>query len=84
MTDCDNFYYEVMSFGLNNVIATYQTLMDYIFRGMLGPSVEVYVDDIVVISDSCLHRIYDLKEVFKVLRDHSTQLNPDKCAFRVE
>jgi len=53
MTDCNNFYYEVMSFDLKNAGATYQRLLDYIFKGMLGRNVEVYVDDIVVKFDSC-------------------------------
>ena len=67
MTDCNNFYYEVMSFGLKNVGATYQRLMNYIFRGMLSRNVEVYVDNIVAKSNSCLQHIQDLKEVFKGL-----------------
>jgi len=81
MTDCNNFYYEVMTFGLKNAGATYQRLMDYIFKGMLDWNVKVYMDDIVVKSDSCQQRIKHLQEVFQVLRDHDMRLNPDKCAF---
>jgi len=70
MTNCDKFYYEVMSFSLKNAGVTYQKLMNYIFKGMLNRNVEVYVVDIVVKSNSCLQHIKDLKEVFKALRDH--------------
>ena len=70
MTDSNNFYYEVMPFGLKNVGATYQKLMDYVFHDMIGRNVEVYVDDIVVKSDSCKQHIADLKEVFQALRQH--------------
>jgi len=70
MTDSDNFYYEVMPFGLKNVGATYQRLMDHLFHDMIGRNVEVYVDDIVVKSDSCKQHIADLKEVFQALRQH--------------
>jgi len=84
MTDSNNFYYEVMSFNLKNVEATYQRLMDYIFKDMLDRSVEVYVDDIVVKFDSCEQHIKDLQEVFQALRDHGMRLNPNKCAFEVE
>jgi len=52
MTVDANFYYEVMSFGLKNAGATYQRLMDKIFKGLIDRAVEVYVDDIVVKSDS--------------------------------
>jgi len=41
MTDCDNFYYEVMQFGLKNVGATYSRMMDQIFKGMLDQNVEI-------------------------------------------
>jgi len=84
MIDYDNFYYNVMSFGLINVGATYQRLMDKIFKGMFGRNVEVYVEDIVIKFDSCLQHIQDLKEVFKALRDHGMRLNPDNCAFDME
>jgi len=64
MIDYDNFYYKVMSFSLINFGATYQRLMDHIFKGMFGRNVEIYIDDIVIKSDSCLQHIQDLKEVF--------------------
>jgi len=83
-TDFDNFFYEVMPFGLKNAEATYQRLMDYVFHDMIGWNVEVYVDDIVVKSDSCEQHISDLKEVFQALRKYRMHLNPEKCAFGVE
>jgi len=51
---------------------------------MIGRNVEVYVDDIVVKSDSCEQHIFDLKEVFQALRQYRMRLNPEKCAFGVE
>jgi len=83
-TDGANYFYEVMSFGLKNARATYQRLMDKIFKGMIGKSVEVYVDDIVVKSDSCDQHIKDLQEVFDALWKTNMRLNPEKCVFGVE
>ena len=83
-TDSANYFYKVMSFGLKNAGATYQRLMDKIFKGMIGKSVEVYVDDIVVKSDSCDQHIKDLQEVFDALRRVNMRLNPEKCASGVE
>jgi len=79
-----NYYYEVMSFGLKNVGATYQRLMDKIFQGLIGWCVEVYVDDIMVKSDSFDQHVEDLKDVFKSLREANMKLNPEKCTFGVE
>jgi len=58
--DGANYFYEVMSFGIKNAGATYQRLMDKIFKGMIVRSVEVYVDDIKVKSNSCDQHIKDL------------------------
>jgi len=83
-TDGANYFYEVMSFGLKNAGATYQRLMDTIFKGMIGKSVEVYVEDIVVKYDSCDQHIKDLQEVFNALRRTTMRLNPEKCESGVE
>lgn len=47
-----NFCYRVMPFGLKNASATYQRLMDRIFKQQIGRNVKVYVDDMVVKSHS--------------------------------
>ena len=39
------FCYKVMPFGLKNVGATYQRLVNHMFRSQIGRNVEVYVDD---------------------------------------
>ena len=44
------FYYEVMPFGLKNTGATYQRLVNHMFRPQIGRNVEVYVDDMLVKS----------------------------------
>jgi len=84
MTDYANLYYEVMSFDLKNVGATYQRLRDKIFKGMLDQNVEVYVDEIVVKSDSCEQHVRDLQKVFKAFKDHGMRLNLKKCVFGIK
>jgi hypothetical protein len=44
------FEWVVMTFGLKNAGATYQRAMNLIFHELLGNTVEVYIDDIVVKS----------------------------------
>ena len=42
------FCYKVMPFGLKNVGATYQRLMNKMFTDQIGRNVQVYVDDMLV------------------------------------
>ena len=42
------YYYNVMPFGLKNVGATYQKLVTKIFRPLIGRTMEVYIDDMLV------------------------------------
>ena len=42
--------YNVMPFGLKNVGATYQRLVTKIFRPLIGESMEIYIDDMLVKS----------------------------------
>ena len=46
------FCYKVMPFGLKNANATYQRLVNHMFRPQIGRNVEVYVDDILVKSQA--------------------------------
>jgi len=73
-----------MSFGLKNAGATYQRLMDKIFHGLIGKNVEVYVDGIVIKSDSCEQHKDDLLEVLPALQKYNMRLNLDKCVFGIE
>ncbi|RVW22226.1 Retrovirus-related Pol polyprotein from transposon 17.6 [Vitis vinifera] len=75
--------YKVMPFGLKNAGATYQRLMTKIFKPLIGRSVEVYIDDIVVKSKTREQHILHLQEVFYLLRKYDMKLNPSKCAFGV-
>nr|KYP39650.1 Transposon Ty3-I Gag-Pol polyprotein [Cajanus cajan] len=83
ITDSANFCYRVMPFGLKNAGANYQRLMDKIFKHQIGRSMEVYVDDMVVMSGTLADHTSDLSEVFHHLREHDMRLNPEKCIFGV-
>ncbi|XP_020963982.1 uncharacterized protein LOC110265362 [Arachis ipaensis] len=74
----------VMPFGLKNAGATYQRLMNKIFSDLIGETVEVYVNDILVKTTRPNDHIGDLENVFASLRQHGMRLNPLKCAFAME
>jgi len=44
---------------------------------------EIYVDDMVVMSDSLEQHIKDLREVLQAVRRYDMCLNPKKCVFGV-
>ena len=77
------FYYKVMPFGLKNVGATYQRLMNKMFANQIGTNVQVYVDDMLVKSRRKDDYLKDLKETFDTLRSYNMKLNPSKCLFGV-
>jgi hypothetical protein len=77
------FCYKVMPFGLKNAGATYQRMVTKMFSELLGKTVEVYIDDMVVKSVKGTDHVEDLEQVFGILRRHNLKLNASKCAFGV-
>ena len=77
------FCYKVMPFGLKNAGATYQRLVNHMFRPQIGRNVEVYVDDMLVKSLNEGKHLNNLQEIFDTLRQYKIKLNPSKCAFGV-
>ena len=77
------FCYKVMPFSLKNAGATYQRLVNHMFRLQIGWNVEVYVDDMLEKSQDEKRHLDDLQETFDTLRQYHMKLNPSKCAFGV-
>ena len=65
------FCYKVMPFGLKNAGATYQRLVNHMFRPQIGRNVEVYVDDMLVKSLDKGKYLDDLQETFDTLRRYN-------------
>ena len=75
--------YNVMPFGLKNVGATYQRLVTKMFLPLLGSTMEVYIDDMLVKPKQRLDHAAHLQQTFDLLRKYGMKLNPLKCAFGV-
>lgn len=73
-----------MPFSLKNARATYQRLVNRMFKDQIKKNMEVYVDDLLVKSRGSIQHLDDLREVFVVLRRFKMKLNLAKCAFGVD
>ncbi|OUM69779.1 hypothetical protein PIROE2DRAFT_37897, partial [Piromyces sp. E2] len=80
-TKFGNFVYKVMPFGLIGAPATYQREMNRILFELIGKSVYIFLDDILVFSKNKEEHIEHLKEVLEIFRKHKVKLNIEKCKF---
>ena len=77
------FEFRVMLFGVTNAPAVFQRLMQQVLAGLQSKSateyVSVYLDDVIVFSETLADHINHLKAVFNRLREAGLMLNLKKC-----
>ncbi len=74
----------VMFFGLTNSPATFQWMMNDIFRDLIGEGkVTVYLDDILIYSKNLKEHREITKRVLQRLRENNLFLKAEKCEFEV-
>lgn len=74
-----HFEFRVLSFGLTNAPATFQTLVNDVFKPLLDNCVLVYLDDILIYSRTAEEHERHLREVLKLLRDNQLYAKWEKC-----
>jgi len=77
------YYYKVMPFGLKNASLTFERLVIKVFKYLIGRTMEVYVDDMLVKSVQRTDYLQHLAKIFDLLRQYKVKLNPEKCTFEV-
>ena len=73
-----------MPFGLTNAPATFQHFMNDIFGDLLDVCMLVYLDNILIYSDSEEEHIWHIREVLHRLRQHNLYTHANKCFFHVQ
>jgi hypothetical protein len=71
----------VMTFGLCNAPATFQRMMNDLFKDLINVCVVIYLDDIMIFSNNRKEHISQVREVLKRLRNNDLFCKPEKCKF---
>lgn len=72
-----------MSFGLKNVGATYQMLVNKMFYKRPRKAIEIYVDDMLVKDKKAENHTADLAKVFVTPKEYRMKPKSNKCAFEI-
>lgn len=75
------FEYNRLPFGLSNSPATYQRFMEDILENLNHEVCLVYLDDVIVFSETFEEHISRLTQVFQKFREAGLKLSSKKCAF---
>ena len=81
ITEWGTYCYKVMPFGLKNAGATFQRAATALFHDMMYKEVEVYVDDMMVKSETREGHFEALDKFLARLEKYILRLNPKKCIF---
>lgn len=75
------FEYNYMPFGLTNAPATCQRLMDVVLAGVKWQHCLVYLDDIIVFSNTPEEHMRHVGQILEMLEKHGLTLKLSKCRF---
>lgn len=75
------YQYKVLPFGLSNAPATFSNVMLKIFNPVIGKFVYIYLDDILIYSNTYEEHIQHLETVFQIIKDANLKINFEKCSF---
>lgn len=70
-----------MAFGLTNAPATFQRLMETCMGDLNLQECLIYLDDVLVFSDTFDEHLKRLQGVFQRIEKHGLKLKPSKCEF---
>lgn len=79
-----NIVSNVVQQGDCNAPATYQALMNHLFSNYIGVFMDVYLDDILIYSDTLEEHVEHVKIVLSILHREKLYLSPDKLQFLID
>ena len=78
-----SFEWRVMHFGLTNAPTAFQRFMNDIFGDLLNVCILVYLDNILIYSDSKEEHQHHVREILRRLQQHHLYAHADKCFFHI-
>lgn len=79
-----HYEYTVVPFGLTNAPAAFMNIMNDVFSDFVDKFVMVYLDDILIFSDSWEEHVKHIRLVLERLRKHKLYAKISKCKFGVQ
>ncbi|KAH7723371.1 gagpol and env protein precursor [Aphelenchoides avenae] len=73
--------FNVLPFGLSNAPGGFERAMETIFEEDLGKTVFIYLDDILIATETLEEHLQVVEKVLTKLREYNLRLKPKKCAF---
>ena len=73
-----------MPFGLTNTPTTFQCLMNSVFGKYVRKFVIIFLDDILVFSETMEEHLEHLRIVFELLRAHQLFVKESKCTLAAD
>lgn len=70
-----------MPYGISNSPASFQRLMDNVLRNLIGPECWIFIDDVLIFSDTVEEHARRLSNVLGRFEKANLQLQPSKCDF---
>ncbi|KAJ9511709.1 hypothetical protein QJQ45_018011 [Haematococcus lacustris] len=81
LTPMGQFQFKVLCFGLTNAPATFQRMMNNVFKPLINECVLVYIDDNLVMSNTPEEHVQHLRQVLQLMRENKFYAKLAKCEF---
>ncbi|KAJ9519231.1 hypothetical protein QJQ45_017892 [Haematococcus lacustris] len=81
LTPMGQFQFKVLCFGLTNAPATFQRMMNNVFKPLINECVLVYIDDILVMSNTPEEHVQHPRQVLQLMRENKFYAKLAKCEF---
>jgi hypothetical protein len=74
-----HYEFKRLPFGLSSSPSNFQRLMDIVLRNLIGTHCRIFIDDLIVFSNTAEKHAQRLEDVLRRLDEANLQLHPGKC-----